>query len=142
MNNMKKIIFNLLSATFLWLGSCLIARGDPPPGCCVLIQLITTQVQDCSDKGEFEPVAVSQSEAATLSLQFDASLAGAAVAVQALDGGTLSFNGSTAIDQSGNLSFPFQVGALPGLYRVSIVAQYDSGDVPVALVQFQVPSPE
>jgi hypothetical protein len=138
---MKRILLNLLPVILLWLGICLIARGDPPLGCCE-IQLATTQLEDCSDSGEFQPATAAALETATVTLQFDASLAGTAVAVQALDGGTLGINGSTVIDQTGNLSFPFQVGALPGLYRVSVVAQYESGDVPVALVQFQVPSPE
>lgn len=141
--NMKEKLFStLLLSTFLWFGSCLIARSDPPLACCDVIQLTNSQVEDCTAKGQFEPVVVAPVEAATVTLQFDASLAGSQVVVQALDGGTLGINGPVTIDADGSISFPFQVGDQPGLYRVSVVAQYGSEDLPLALVQFQVPNPD
>jgi hypothetical protein len=78
-----------------------------------------------------------------VTLQYHTSLAGRPVVIQALDGGTLGINGSTAIDQDGNLTFPFQCGEQPGLYRVSVVVDVEGNrEPPGALVQFQVPNPE
>lgn len=145
MKMMKRIMFNLLLAVFLWLSSCLIpaARGDPPLGCCVVIQLSSSQVQDCNAKGRFQPVVVNPAESATVTLQYQISFAGRPVVIQALDGGTLGINGDTAIDQNGNLTFPFQCGEQPGLYRVSVVVDVAGNrEAPGALVQFQVPNPE
>jgi hypothetical protein len=139
---MKRIIFNLLPGFFLWFGSLVIARGDPPLSCCDVIQLDAIQMQDCSPKGEFQPVSMTSLETATVTLEFDVSLAGTEVTIQALDGGTLSTGGSTTIDQNGNLSFSFQVADQPGLYRISVVAQMGNGSVPISMVQFQVPNPE
>lgn len=139
---MKRIIFNLLPGFFLWFGSLLIARGDPPLACCDVIQLPNSQVEDCTAKGQFEPVVVDPLVTASVNLQFDASLAGAQVVVQALDGGTLGINGSMTLDQEGNLSFSFQVSQQPGLYRVSVVDVNGDGSVPLALVQFQIPNPD
>jgi hypothetical protein len=141
MKRMKRILFNLLPI-FLWLGNCMIARGDPPLSCCNVIQLGASQVEDCSAKGAFEPVVVTSLETAAVTLQFDTTLAGTPVVVQALDGGTVGINGSSAIDQDGNLSFSFQIGNQAGIYRVSVVANYGNEDIPVSLVQFQVPNPE
>ena len=112
---MKSIMFNLLLAVLIWLGSSLIARGDPPLGCCDIIQLATTQREDCSTTGEFQTVAVSALETINVTLQFDVSLASTQVVVQALDGGALGIGGSATIDQNGTLTFPFQVSDQPGL---------------------------
>jgi len=142
MNYMKKILFILLPGIFLWLGSGLIAYGDPPSGCCYVIQLVGSQLEDCSDNGEFQPVSVAPLESTTVTLQFGISLAGTEVVIQTLDGGTLGISGSGTIDQDGNLSFPFQAGPLPGLYRVPVIADSDNGSVSLSLVQFQVPNPE
>jgi hypothetical protein len=139
---MKKIISNLLAAILLWFASCLIAHGDPPSGCCCLIQLVGSQLEDCSTTGEFQPVSVAPLETATVTLQFGTTLAGVQVVVQALDSGTLGFGGLARIDQDGNLSFPFRVGGQPGLYRLSVVAQMYNESTSVSLVKFQVPSPE
>jgi hypothetical protein len=139
---MKRILLNALPAILLWLGSFPIARGDPPLACCDVIQLANSQVEDCTAKGQFESMVVDPLVTATVNLEFDVTLAGTQVVVQALDGGTLGINGSTTIDQGGNLSFSFQVGEQPGLYRVSVVDVNGDGSVPLALVQFQVPNPE
>ena len=139
---MKKIIFSLLPAILLWLGNCPIGRGDPPRGCCEVVQLAGNQVEDCSTTGEFQAVAVSPLEIASVTLQFDVSVVNTPVVVQALDGGTLGIGGSATIDQNGNLTFPFQVGDQAGLYRVSVIADLDGVSVSFSLIQFQVPNPE
>jgi hypothetical protein len=139
---MKKTIFNLLPGVFLWLSGGLTANGDPPSGCCYVIQLVGSQLEDCSATGEFQPVSVLPLEPTTVTLQFGISLAGTEVVIQSLDGGTLGVGGSGTIDQDGNLSFPFQAGPLPGLYRVSVIADNDTGSVSLSLVQLQVPNPE
>jgi len=137
----KKISLRLL-ATLVWFGSSLIARGDPPLGCCDVIQLTTSELEDCSTTGEFQTVVVSPLETTTVTLQFDVSVVNTAVVVQALDGGILGIGGSAIIDQNGSLTFPFQVGDQPGLYRVSVIADVDGISVPFSLVQFQVPNLE
>jgi hypothetical protein len=139
---MNKFPFNLLLAIFFWLASSLVVRGDPPLGCCGVIQLAASQVEDCSTTGEFQTVVVSALETATVTLQFDVSLAGTQLVVQALDGGVLGIGGSATIDQNGSISFPFQVGDQPGLYRVSVIAELDGLSVSFSLVQFQVPNLE
>jgi hypothetical protein len=137
----KKISLSLL-ATLVWFGSSLIAHGDPPLGCCDVVQLTTTQLEDCSTTGEFQTVVVSPLETITVTLQFDLSVVNTPVVVQALDGGVLGIGDSTTIDQNGSLTFPFQVSDLPGLYRVSVIADLDGISVPFSLVQFQVPTQE
>lgn len=134
--------FNLVAAIVLWLGSSLIARGDPPLGCCDVIQFATTQLRDCSTTGEFQTLVVAPLEMITVTLQFDVNVATTPVMVQALDGGMLGIGGSATIDQNGSLTFPFQVSDLPGLYRISVIADLDGVSVPFSLVQFQVPNPE
>lgn len=142
---MQKILFSLPLAIFLWLSNCLIPamRGDPPLGSCVVIQLPSSQAQDCDDKGRFQPVVVNPADSATVTLQYQISFANKPVVIQALDGGTLGINGDTTIDQNGNLSFPYQCGEQPGLYRVSVVVNVQGNrQAPGALVQFQVPNPQ
>jgi hypothetical protein len=141
MEMINKLIVTLL-AILLWLGTSRIAYGDPPFSCCYTIQLTASQVEDCSGNGQLQPVIVTALETATVTLQFDTSLAGTEVVVQALDGGALGISGSAIIDQNGNLSFPFQISDQPGLYRISVVADMGSGSVPLSLVQFQLPNPE
>jgi hypothetical protein len=107
--HMKRPMFKLLLAILLWLGSSLIARGDPPLGCCDVIQFATSQLEDCNTTGEFQTVVVSPLEMISATLQFGVSLARTPVVIQALDGGTLGINGSATIDQDGNVTFPFQI---------------------------------
>jgi hypothetical protein len=139
---MKRTMFKLLLAMLVWLGSSLIAHGDPPLGCCDVIQFASSQLEDCSTTGEFQAVVVSPLEMITVTLQFDVSLASTPVVVQGLDGGMLGIGSSATIDQNGSLIFPFQVSDQPGLYRVSVIADLDGVSVPFSLVQFQVPNPE
>ena len=137
---MKRILFNLLPAIFLWLGTCSIANaqatGDQITQGNQIIQ------NDGSTTGRFEPVTVDASTTSSVNLQFPLSMAGKTLAVNALDGGVVQIGNST-IDQSGMLSFSFQTTGQAGVYRV--IAIYPSADQDslhiVAMVQFQVPNP-
>jgi hypothetical protein len=141
---MKKIIFNVLSAIFIWLGSFCIATGQDPGPPVASSDQITLQdqevIQGSSTTGVFDQVPVNSQEAMTVQLQFPISAAGMQVVIQVLDGGALGINGnSVTIGEDGTLSFPFQVSDVPGLYRVVIVN--GDQDQSLALVQFWVPNP-
>jgi hypothetical protein len=138
---MKKTIFSLLPAIFLWLASCCIAIAQAPVA---QSDQITTDGQivqdDDSSTGKFESVDVDPSTTSDVALQFPASLTNRSVAIEAPDGGTLSANSAT-IDASGNLAFSFQVTDQPGVHRVIVIdpnADEDSEHI-VAMVQFEVP---
>jgi hypothetical protein len=139
---MKRILFSVLPAILFWLGSCCIVNAQNPGPPVATSDQITLQNQQTitasSTTGVFDPVTVDPSAATTVQLQFPLSAAGMTVVVQVLDGGLLGINGNSAvIDQSGMLTFPFQVTGLPGLYRVLVVAN----DQTLAQVQFWVPNP-
>ncbi|PYK09191.1 MAG: hypothetical protein DME65_12565 [Verrucomicrobia bacterium] len=145
---MKKIIFSLLPAIFLWLGSCCITTAQQSQ--VAQSDQITTDGQrviqdDNSPTGRFEPVTVNQWSTSNVGLQFSASLANQVVLVEALDGGTLGIEGESAtIHANGTLSFPFQVTDQSGVYRVVVInpAGGDDGTAVVAaLVQLEVPAP-
>jgi hypothetical protein len=145
---MKKILFKLLPAMFLWFGGCCTATAQAPQ--VAQSDQITTNGQgviqdDDSPTGRFEPVTVGQWTTSDVALQFSTGLANKSVLVEALDGGTLGIQGESAtIDANGMLSFPFQVTDQPGVYRV-IVINPDGGDdgtaLVAALVQLEVPVP-
>jgi redox-sensitive bicupin YhaK (pirin superfamily) len=138
---MKRIMFNVLSAIFLWLASC----------CAVNAQATGDQItdpnqqiiqDDSSSNGKFQPVTVDAGATSDVKLQFPTSAAGKTVFIQPLDGGTASTNTAT-IDQNGVLIFSFQVAGQPGVYRV-IVIDPNATDAPskiVGVVQFEVPNP-
>jgi hypothetical protein len=140
---MKKILFDLLPAIFVWLGSCCIATAQDPVAQSDQITQGGEIIQDDdSTTGKFQPVTVDPSATSDVALQFPASLASKPVVVQALDAGTLSGNSAT-IDASGNLSFSFQVTDQAGVYRVIVIdpnAGEDSTAI-VGVVQFEVPDP-
>jgi hypothetical protein len=138
---MKKTIFSLLPAIFLWLASCCIATAQAPVA---QADQITTDGQivqdDNSSTGKFESVDVDPSTTSDVALQFPPSLTNRSVAIEAPDGGTLSTNSAT-IDASGKLAFSFQVTDQPGVHRVIVIdpnADEDSEHI-VAMVQFEVP---
>jgi hypothetical protein len=141
---MKTIIFSLLPAIFLWFGSSCIATAQDP-GVAQSDQI--TQggdiiQDDDSSTGKFESVTVDAFTTSDVALQFPASLASKQVAIEALDGGTLSSNSAT-IDANGSLSFSFQVSDQPGVHRVIVIdpnADEDSLHI-VGVVQFEVPPP-
>jgi hypothetical protein len=145
---MKKIIFTLVPAIFLWFGICQTTTAQDP-GVAQSDQI--TQggeiIQaDHSTTGKFDPVTVDPSATPDVALQFPASLANKSVAVDALDGGALSTNSAT-IDASGNLSFSFQVTDQPGVHRVIVIdpnadedPDEDSTHI-IGVVQFEVPPP-
>jgi hypothetical protein len=96
------------------------------------------QIQAVSTKGTFEPVPLDPFETADIKLQFPASLAGAPVSVEVLDGGQLTGIGESAVlDGDGAVSFQFNVFDQPGLYRILATAGAGS----VGMVQFEVPNP-
>jgi hypothetical protein len=138
---MKKAIFSLLPAIFLWLGSCCIAIAQAPVAQSDQITTDDQQIiqDDDTSTGTFTPVTVDPSATSGVALQFPTSLTNRAVAIEALDGGTLSSTSAT-IDTNGALSFSFQVTDQPGVHRVVVIdpnADEDSEHI-VAMVQFEV----
>ncbi len=146
MKNMKKIIFSLLPAIFLWFGGYPLATAQSPD--VAQSDQITQDQQiiqgDDSTTGTFEPVIVDAGTTSNVTVQFPLSLANKQVIIQPLDGGALlGVNGGFGtIGADGTLSFQFQAANQGGLYRVLVIS-LDSGDggtaAVVALVQFQTP---
>jgi hypothetical protein len=142
---MRKTIFSLLPAIFICLGSCCIATAQDS-GVAQSDQITTDDQQiiqdDGTSTGKFEPVTVDSSTTSDVALQFPASLTNKSVAIEALDGGTLSTNSAT-IDTNGGLSFSFQVTDQPGVHRVIVIDPNADEDSPhiVGVVQFEVPPP-
>ncbi len=144
---MKRILFTLLLAIFLWFGPeffrDIATAQDPGVAQSDQITQGGDIIQDDdSSTGKFDPVTVDPSAASDVALQFSASLANKSVAVQALDGGTLITN-AASIDANGNLFFSFQVTDQSGVHRVIVIdanADENSTHI-VGLVQFEVPSP-
>lgn len=139
---MKRMIFNLLPAVFLWLCSCGIATAQDPTSVLASSAQITWQNQQVvtitSANGEFDPVTVNSQDAMNVQLQFPPTMAGVATIVEVMDGGVLGIDGnSVTIGDDGTLLFPFQVSDVPGLYRVLVI----SNDQTVAQVQFWLPNP-
>lgn len=139
---MKKIIFTLLPAVFLRLGICQTATAQDVAQSDQITQGQQTIQADDSTTGKFEAVSVDGSTTSDVTLQFPAGLTNRPVAIEALDGGTLSTNSGT-IDTSGNLSFSFQVTDQPGVHRVIVIDPNADEDSPhiVGVVQFEVPPP-
>jgi hypothetical protein len=141
MKMMKRIMFNLLPAIFLWLGSCCAANAQATGD-----QITDPNQQiiqdDSSSNGKFQPVTVNPGATSDVKLQFPTSAAGKTVFIQPLDGGTPSTYAAT-IDQTGLLTFSFSVTDQPGVYRV-IVIDPSATATPakvVGVVQFDVPNP-
>jgi hypothetical protein len=138
---MKKIMFNLLPAIFLWLGSCSIANGQASGD--QITDPNQQIIQDTSSSnGKFQPVTVNPSATSTVKLQFSTDQAGKSLVIQPLDGGTASVNTATT-DQTGLLTFSFQVTDQPGVYRVVVIDPNATGAPAkiVGVVQFEVPNP-
>jgi hypothetical protein len=143
---MKRILFSLLAVIFLWPGSCQIATAQEPETAYSdeIILEGGEIIEDYDTNGKFEPVTVGPLATSDVAVQFPASLASKPVVVQALDGGALGIDGSSAvIDQNGMLAFPFQVTDQPGVYRVLVINPDADEDSPaiVGVVQFEVPNP-
>ena len=65
----------------------------------------------------FPMIGLNANEAVTINLQFPQTIAGALIAIQPLDGGSVTGqNALVAVD--GKTSFQFQAASQPGLYRV------------------------
>jgi hypothetical protein len=143
---MKKIIFTVLPAIFVRLGSCCIATAQGP-GVAQSDQITQGQqiIQDDSTStGQFQSVAVDPSSTSGVNLQFPNSMASKPVAIQALDAGTVTSDGGTpSIGADGSLSFSFQVTDQPGVHRVIVIDPNADADSPhiIAVVQFEVPPP-
>ena len=143
---MKNVIFSLLAAIFLSLGSCYVATAQEPDPEVAKSAEITKEdeevVVDDNDTGKFEPVTVDQGTTSDVALQFPASFTNKSVAIEAPDGGTLSTNSAT-IDTNGNLAFSFQVSNQPGVHRVIVIDPNPDADSPhiVGVLQFEVPAP-
>jgi len=140
---MNRIIFTLLPAIFLWFGNCYVAKAQDS-GLAQSDQITGNGQQiiqdDDSSTGTFTPVTVDALTTSDVVLQFPASLINRSVAIEALDGGTLSTNSGT-IDANGSLSFSFQVSDQPGVHRVIVIdpnPDEDSLHI-IGQVQFEVP---
>jgi len=140
---MKTIMFSLLPAILLWLGSCCTAAGQVAQSDQITDDKTGQTIQaDSSSNGKFYPVTVAASATSDVKLQFPSGAAGKAVFIQPLDGGTVSTYKAT-IDQSALLAFSFQVTDQPGVHRV-IAIDPTATDAPlkiVGVVQFEVPNP-
>jgi hypothetical protein len=141
---MKKIMFNLLPAVFLWFGMCQTGNAQDVAQSDQITQGGQIIQDDDSTTGKFEPVTVDGFTTSDVALQFPATLANKSVIVQTLDGGTLGIDGSSAtIGADGSLGFSFQVSDQPGVYRVVVIDPNATEDVPpiVGVVQFEIPPP-
>jgi hypothetical protein len=147
MKTMKKIIFTILATAFLWFDSYFVATAQEPEAPVAQSDQITGDGQeiiqdDDSSTGTFTPVTVDPSATSDVALQFPASLTNKSVAIEALDGGTLSSNSAT-IGTDGALGFSFQVTDQPGVHRVVVIDPNADEDSPhiIGVVQFEVPPP-
>jgi hypothetical protein len=139
---MKTKLFILLPAISVWFGSCITATAQDVAQSDQITQDQQVIQADASTTGKFEPVDVDPSATSDVALQFPPSLTNKSVAIEALDGGTLSTNSAT-IDANGNLSFSFQVTDQPGVHRVVVIdpnADEDSEHI-IGMVQCEVPPP-
>jgi hypothetical protein len=84
----------------------------------------------------FTPVSANAGDTVTVQLGFPLTLAGATLFAQPLDGGNVLADG-LPIGVDGTVSMQFQLGGLPGLYRVLL----NAGDQIITL-QFSVPNPD
>ncbi len=141
---MKKAISTVLGILLLCFGGCCIATAQAPVAQSDQITSDGQQIiqDDSSTTGKFEPVTVDPSASSDVALQFPVSMASKPVAIQPLDGGTLTSTSST-IGADGSLSFSFQVSDQPGMHRVIVIDSNADDESPhiVALLQFEVPSP-
>ena len=73
-----------------------------------------------SHHGVMEPVGLAIGQPVTITLEFIPQRAGDSVLVSALDGGQLDPSGPVVIPANGKVSFTFQPGRTPGLYRLVV----------------------
>jgi hypothetical protein len=140
---MKRTMFNLLPAIFLWLGSCCVANGQVAQSDEIADDSQQIIQDDISTTGKFEPVTVEPSTSSDVKLQFPVSSASKSVSIAALDGGTVTSAVSPTIGTDGSLSFWFQVSDQPGVHRVIVIDPNADPDSPhiIGVVQFEVPTP-
>jgi hypothetical protein len=89
-----------------------------------------------STSNVFAPVSANAGDTLSIALGFPLTFAGATLFAQPLDGGTVLADG-LPIGVDGTVSMQFQLGMLPGLYRVLLNA---GGQI--ITMQFSVPNPE
>lgn len=69
--------------------------------------------------GDAVPIGLQSNQTVDVSVQFPAERAGESIPVSVWDGGKISTaNNNAVIGSDGRLTFTFQAGAAPGLYRV------------------------
>jgi hypothetical protein len=114
------------------------APVSPPPAPSAVVTFASGQaIRSHSAGGRFAPVPLNPLDTTAITLQFPTTLAGTPVTVQPLDGGGMGLtNQSAAIASDGTISFQFQAGTPPGLYRVLVIA-----GATASMVQFSVPPP-
>ena len=140
MKVMKRTMFTLLPAVFLWLGSCCTATAQVAQSDQITADNTGQTIQnDNSTSGKFLPVTVVPSAKSDISLQFPVTQAGKSVILQPLDGGIANTDTAT-IDPSGLLVFSFQVATQPGLYRLIVIDSNAAVDAPniIGVLQFEV----
>jgi hypothetical protein len=94
----------------------------------------SVEVRSTSDV--FPLVSAGAGETVNVQFKFSLGAAGATLTAQPLDGGSVLIN-SLPIGLDGTVSMQFQVGTLPGLYRMLL----NAGGQLITL-QFSVPNPE
>jgi len=140
---MKKTIFNLVPAIFLWLGSCCALVAQDAAESDQITDAQQQIIQDSnSSNGKFEPVTVDSGATSSVALQFPIQTGGETVLIEPLDGGTTNLDTAT-IDQTGLLTFSFCAGQQSGIYHVFVLdpSVQDAPSKIVAVVQFVVPTP-
>jgi len=81
-----------------------------------------THVTTRSTEGRFRPVGLHLNEVVAVTVQFPSQWANTPLTLQALDGGNISGQASNAVvTADGTVSFHFQTGSKPGLYRVFMI---------------------
>ena len=74
-----------------------------------------------SHHGEMEPVGLPLGQVIEITLEFPKKRAGQLVIVSALDGGRITApGGPLSVSANGTVSFSFQSGQVPGLYRLLV----------------------
>jgi len=139
---------SFLVLAFIWVSLASANAQSPPPGPpgpppsppglidrspSVAVSLPNNaSAQAHSHQGRFPHFLTPLSQTITVYLRFSSDLAGTEVIANGLDGGTISSN-ALIVGNDGTVSFQFQPGTQPGLYRLFV----NAGDE-VGLLQFEV----
>jgi hypothetical protein len=97
------------------------AAVDPRPSATFTFS-DATQIKTHGTRGRFRLVGLHLNEVVNIVVQFPTQWANTPLTLQALDGGNLSAQPANAvIAADGTVSFQFQAGNQPGLYRVAVI---------------------